>query len=118
MCKEKALFVISAVAVAQLGERQTEHMKVPGSIQGLGISSMYCVFGQCITYFSCRWGTIAHLNITKRYGNRFVIGCLAAWFQFPEQPCYAVQQPIARMLLIYVRSVSYTHLTLPTILLV
>ena len=81
--QREALFVISAAAVAQLGERQTEHMKVPGSIQGLGSSSMYCIIGQCITYFSCRWGTIAHLNVTKRYVNRFVIGCLAAWFSIP-----------------------------------
>ena len=44
---------------------------------------MYCIIGQCITYFSCRWGTIAHLNVTKRYGNRVVIGCLAAWFSIP-----------------------------------
>ena len=32
-----ASFVQAAVAIAQLGERQTEDLQVPGSIPGLGI---------------------------------------------------------------------------------
>ena len=36
---EKNSFEIAA-AIAQLGERQTEDLKVPGSIPGLGMSSM------------------------------------------------------------------------------
>ena len=33
------LIAIARAAIAQLGERQTEDLKVPGSIPGLGISS-------------------------------------------------------------------------------
>ena len=36
------LIAIARAAIAQLGERQTEDLKVPGSIPGLGISSCYC----------------------------------------------------------------------------
>ena len=32
------LIAIARAAIAQLGERQTEDLKVPGSIPGLGIS--------------------------------------------------------------------------------
>ena len=31
---------VAAAAIAQLGERQTEDLKVPGSIPGLGMSSL------------------------------------------------------------------------------
>ena len=34
-----ASFVQAAAAIAQLGERQTEDLKVPGSVPGLGIIS-------------------------------------------------------------------------------
>ena len=37
------LIPIARAAIAQLGERQTEDLKVPGSIPGLGISSCYCI---------------------------------------------------------------------------
>ena len=37
------LIAIARAAIAQLGERQTEDLKVPGSIPGLGISSCYCI---------------------------------------------------------------------------
>ena len=55
------------------------------------------------------------------YGNSFVIGCLVYWYdsrsgcersqlQFPDQPSYAGQQPIAHMLLTYVRCWSWKQI--------
>ena len=41
MCFNKMLNTFQPAAVAQLGERQTEDLKVPGSIPGLGIFSHY-----------------------------------------------------------------------------
>ena len=40
-------------AIAQLGERQTEDLKVPGSIPGLGILLAHCcmVHDDCHTFF-------------------------------------------------------------------
>ena len=37
------LIPIARAAIAQLGERQTEDLKVPGSIPGLGIFSCCCM---------------------------------------------------------------------------
>ena len=34
------ILIFSEAAIAQLGERQTQDLKVPGSIPGLGMSSM------------------------------------------------------------------------------
>ena len=34
---EETMSLVSQAAIAQLGERQTEDLKVPGSIPGLGI---------------------------------------------------------------------------------
>ena len=42
------LIPIARAAIAQLGERQTEDLKVPGSIPGLGISSCYCTACSCM----------------------------------------------------------------------
>jgi hypothetical protein len=56
-------FFISRAAIAQLGERQTEDLKVPGSIPGLGmltISQQHldCFF-VCMFSKACR--SLAHL---------------------------------------------------------
>ena len=47
-CEVAVLF--SKAAIAQLGERQTEDLKVPGSIPGLGIfrQSIVCVFSRAV----------------------------------------------------------------------
>ena len=39
------LVMLIEAAIAQLGERQTEDLKVPGSIPGLGIFSGLCAGG-------------------------------------------------------------------------
>ena len=52
--------VISSAAIAQLGERQTEDLKVPGSIPCLGILNLVCV------------GLAAHLGAP---GCAWVSGC-------------------------------------------
>jgi hypothetical protein len=35
------IIAVATAAIAQLGERQTEDLKVPGSIPGLGISELF-----------------------------------------------------------------------------
>ena len=56
----------AAARLAQLGERQTEDLKVPGSIPGLGIFSSYCrqrvAIGFVICVGRCGWALGAHLH--------------------------------------------------------
>ena len=48
------LFCLTVAAIAQLGERQTEDLKVPGSIPGLGMCAfnklccLFCLFCVCV----------------------------------------------------------------------
>ena len=56
--------VISSAAIAQLGERQTEDLKVPGSIPGLGILNLVCVglaahLAADLGAPGCAWVTLA-----------------------------------------------------------
>ena len=52
-----AFFPSRAAAIAQLGERQTEDLKVPGSIPGHGIFKLDIVPANCIS----RKSSNAHL---------------------------------------------------------
>ena len=46
--------VIGVAAIAQLGERQTEDLKVPGSIPGLGIFLIFGVSAGAARVVACR----------------------------------------------------------------
>ena len=58
-------------AIAQLGERQTEDLKVPGSIPGLGIFASMHPFSIHLMFPAC-----LHGNTKKTIGKWLSIGCL------------------------------------------
>ena len=55
--------VTSAAAIAQLGERQTEDLKVPGSIPGLGIDLLSSMAGPKRPSDHGAAATIVHLSL-------------------------------------------------------
>ena len=71
---------ILCAEIAQLGERQTEDLKVPGSIPGLGIfaikSAGICMFRTYVTYclrsiFMCPihlMTAVVHLQKCRKFG--------------------------------------------------
>ena len=77
---KKYFFINSIATIAQLGERQTEDLKVPGSIPGGGIfveiPTVFCFFGnhsfQKILSVIIKVRSIHHYIITK-------IGSLHTW---------------------------------------
>ena len=50
-------FALPTAAIAQLGERQTEDLKVPGSIPGLGSFGVACL--RCVVLFAVVSGVVA-----------------------------------------------------------
>ena len=66
---------IADAAIAQLGERQTEDLKVPGSIPGLG------TFASCVSHVRCPLRTSnRHLFGMILRDPQFLMSWLVCWF--------------------------------------
>ena len=75
-------------AIAQLGERQTEDLKVPGSIPGLGIALMSWLSG-------AKWSFLAHTDaLSQQAASRAdrPQGCPSWWRSKHEQDVHADAQ--------------------------
>ena len=78
------MFFQNQAAIAQLGERQTEDLKVPGSIPGLGM--LHVCLCKCIT------SKITKLQAsTQEVMSPKIASCARHWRPYVDAPGYIIE---------------------------